>query len=268
MWKWETSEEPRGVIVVIHDMLEHHDYYTALIFRFRRLGYHVVTGDLPGHGQTTRLNKGHINSFDQYTERITEWYEIGKQYGLPVFIFAQGLGGLIVIEAIRLKMIHPDGIILINPMLSLKQSFINRKNTIRTSIKSSSDETRFDPGIKLSYFTSDEAFLEKYEKDDLIIDKVSYQWYRTVTNQMKKTTDNIDNIPAVPVLGLFSVENEIIEPFSAAKYIKLMRSPHMEVHMLNESNHSLLQQEDTETHLYLIDQFFKTRLFSIGITHN
>lgn len=265
MWKWETSEAPRGVVVVIHDMLEHHDYYTSLIFRFRRLGYHVVTGDLPGHGQTTRLNKGHINSFSQYIERITEWYEIARKYELPVFVFAQGLGGLIVIEAVRLKKLHPDGLILINPMLRLKQSFIHRKNTIRTSIKSSSDETRFDPGIKLEYFTTDPSALEKYKNDELMIDKVSYQWYRTVSNQMKKTSDNIENVPAVPVISLFSIDNEIIEPFISATYIKMLRSPHTEVHMLNERDHGLLQKEDNESEMYLIDQFFKTRLFTIGI---
>ena len=265
MWKWETDKEPKGVIVVVHDMLEHHDYYTELIFQFRRRGYHVVTGDLPGHGQTTRLNKGHINSFESYTDRIVDWNETAAEYNLPIYFFGQGLGGLVILEAVRLKQIHPDGLILINPMLALRQSFINRKNTIRTSFRATSDESRFDPGIKLNYFTNDPFYLEKYENDELMIEKVSYQWYRVVTNQMKKTSDNIENTQGVPMLGLFSIKNEIIEPFMSSKSLKNMRSQYVEVHMLEQENHSILQQENVELPMYLIDKFLTTRLYSIGV---
>lgn len=265
MWKWETDKQPKGVIVVVHDMLEHHNYYTELIFQFRRRGYHVVTGDLPGHGQTTRLNKGHINSFDQYTSRISDWNKVALEYNLPTYFFGQGLGGLIVLEAVRLKMIQPDGVILINPMLALRQSFINRKNTIRTSIRATSDESRFDPGIKLSYFTDDPFYLEKYEQDELMIEKVSYQWYRIVTNQMKKTSDSIENTLGVPMLGLFSTENEIIEPFLSSKSLKNVRSKYIEVHMLEQRNHSILQHENVEFPMYLIDKFLTTRLYDIGL---
>jgi Lysophospholipase len=30
MWKWETENEPKGVVVIVHDLLEHHEYYDEL----------------------------------------------------------------------------------------------------------------------------------------------------------------------------------------------------------------------------------------------
>src|SRR5699024_12015809 len=86
MWKWETENEPKGVVVIVHDLLEHHEYYDELIVQLRRDGYHVVIGDLPGHGQTTRVNKGHISSFEQYTERLREWHKLAESYELPTFV--------------------------------------------------------------------------------------------------------------------------------------------------------------------------------------
>ncbi len=29
MWKWETDKQARGAVVVIHDMMEHHEYYAS-----------------------------------------------------------------------------------------------------------------------------------------------------------------------------------------------------------------------------------------------
>ena len=127
MWKWETDQQPKGVMVVIHDMMEHHEYYTDLISRLRRSGYHCITGDLPGHGQTTRVNKGHITDFAQYTDRIDEWHKAAREYGLPTFIIGQGLGGLVAIESVKQNNLQVDGIVLLNPLLSFKQSFMNRK---------------------------------------------------------------------------------------------------------------------------------------------
>ena len=48
MWKWETENEAKGVIVIAHNMLEHTGRYAYVITMLRRNGYHVIMGDLPG----------------------------------------------------------------------------------------------------------------------------------------------------------------------------------------------------------------------------
>lgn len=265
MWKWETDREARGVVVVIHDMMEHHNYYTELISMLRRGGYHVITGDLPGHGQTTRVHKGHIADFYQYVDRVIEWFEMTGDYDLPSFVLGQGLGGLIALEAIRHNYIDVDGLVLLNPLLSFKQSFINRKNTLRTSIRMSSDETKFNPGIRMKYFTEDEKFLEQYENDELLVREVSYHWYKTIINQMKETSESLDEFPDVAVLAMFSHNNEIIEPYLSSKYVKQMTTNELQIHMFNELEHSIFQREDTEVPFYYLEKFFDAQLFKIGL---
>lgn len=265
MWKWETENEPRGVVVIVHDLLEHHEYYNELTVKLRRDGYHVIIGDLPGHGQTTRMNKGHINSFDQYVERVTEWHELARKYDLPTFVIGQGLGGLIVLEAHRQHKIQSDGIVVLNPLLSFKQSFMNRKNTILTSVRVTSDESRFNLGIKMNYFTQDEQFLKRYKTDELIVDKVSYQWYKTIINQMKITAENMEDVADVPIFCMMSNDNQIINPYLSSKYIKKSLADEFRFTMLNSAEHSIFQRENIEYPYYLMNQFFNTQLFSIGI---
>lgn len=265
MWKWETDREAKGVILVIHDMMEHHEYYTELISKLRREGYHVITGDLPGHGQTTRVHKGHIADFYQYVDRVSEWYEISQAYYLPTFIIGQGLGGLIALEAVKQDHIEVDGLVLLNPLLSFKQSFMNRKNTLRTSVRTTSDETRFNPGIQMKYFTEDDKFLEKYVKDELLVRKVSYHWYKTVINQMKTTTEYLDEFPDIPILSIFSRKDEIIEPFISSKYIKQVPASEMRVFMMDEVEHSVFQRDNISIPLYHLERFLDDQLFKIGL---
>lgn len=265
MWKWETENEPKGVVVIVHDLLEHHEYYDELTVKLRRDGYHVIIGDLPGHGQTTRVNKGHINSFEQYVERVAEWHSLAIQYDLPTFIIGQGLGALIALEAHRQNRIQSDGIVALNPLLSFKQSFMNRKNTILTSVRVTNDEARFNLGIKMNYFTQDKRFLERYKRDELIVDRVSYQWYKTIINQMKLTSENMEEVSGVPILTVMSNDDQIINPYLSAKYIKRALSDDFRFTMLNSEEHSIFQRENIEYPYYLMTQFFNAQLFSIGI---
>jgi len=64
MWKWEADGEAKAVIVMVHGELEHHGRYGWLIEQWRLAGFHVIMGDLPGQGLTSRVNRGHIESFD------------------------------------------------------------------------------------------------------------------------------------------------------------------------------------------------------------
>src|SRR5699024_12188922 len=91
--------------------LEHTGRYAYVITMLRRNGYHVIMGDLPGQGQTTRANKGQIANFEVYHEHVLEWIRIANEYKLPTYFLGVGLGGLIILnlldrESTRLNSSH------------------------------------------------------------------------------------------------------------------------------------------------------------------
>ena len=101
MWKWETENDAKGVVVIAHNILEHTGRYAYVITMLRRNGYHVIMGDLPGQGQTSRANKGQIEDFNEYHENILEWIKIANEYKIPTFVLGVGLGGLILINLLE-----------------------------------------------------------------------------------------------------------------------------------------------------------------------
>ena len=76
MWKWETEHDAKGVIIIVHNMLEHTGRYAYVITMLRRNGYHVIMGDLPGQGQTSRANRGQLQRFEIYHEQLVEWIKL------------------------------------------------------------------------------------------------------------------------------------------------------------------------------------------------
>ena len=101
MWKWETEHDAKGVVVIVHNILEHTGRYAYVITMLRRNGYHVIMGDLPGQGQTSRANKGQIEHFDIYHETLIEWVRIANEYKIPTFVMGVGLGGLILLNVLE-----------------------------------------------------------------------------------------------------------------------------------------------------------------------
>ena len=67
------KNDAKGVVVIAHNILEHTGRYAYVITMLRRNGYHVIMGDLPGQGQTSRAQKGQIDDFNTYHENILEW---------------------------------------------------------------------------------------------------------------------------------------------------------------------------------------------------
>lgn len=264
MWKWETDLPPKGAIVIVHDMMEHHEYYLKLISDLNDLGYHCLTGDLPGAGQTTRINKGHIKSFNQYTERIEEWIDSVEEYELPTFVMGQGLGALIILELLRKESVNLDGVILLNPLLVFKQSFMNRKNLLKSSIRMTSDEARFKLGFDESSFTTDTSYLNQYKKDDLVVREVSYNWYQSVLFEMKSMRENIDEVHNVPILVMYSRENDIIDTRQSMKLMAKVGTSYYHSIELFDIEHSIFQRENTETSMYYLTRFLDDQLFEIG----
>ena len=159
MWKWETENEAKGVVVIAHNMLEHTGRYAYVITMLRRNGYHVIMGDLPGQGQTSRSNKGQIDNFDVYHEHILEWIRIANEYKIPTYVLGIGLGGLIVLNLLEKTEVPIEGLMLLSPLLEFKKSNKSRKDKIISNIGKIAKDTRFKVGITVEDLTRNEDLL-------------------------------------------------------------------------------------------------------------
>ncbi|MGX0400727.1 alpha/beta fold hydrolase [Staphylococcus pasteuri] len=219
MWKWETENDAKGVVVIAHNILEHTGRYAYVITMLRRNGYHVIMGDLPGQGQTSRANKGQIEDFNEYHENVLEWIKIANEYKIPTFVLGVGLGGLILLNLLERVELPIEGLMLISPLLEFNQSGKGRKNKLLSNVGKASKDTRFKIGITAQDLTRNDEVIEETENDALMLKKVTYYWYNLVSETMKETMEHIKDIKSLPTLIMFGTE-DIISDISATKELK------------------------------------------------
>ena len=211
MWKWETENDAKGVVVIAHNILEHTGRYAYVITMLRRNGYHVIMGDLPGQGQTSRANKGQIDDFNTYHENLLEWIKIANEYKIPTFVLGVGLGGLIVLNLLEKAELPIEGVMLLSPMLELRKTGKGRKNKIISNLGKMSKDTRFKVGISSQDLTRNDDIIDETDNDGLMLKKVTYRWYNLIVEKMKETMDHIKDIKQLPALIMYGTEDKILE---------------------------------------------------------
>ncbi|MCJ7842669.1 alpha/beta hydrolase [Lederbergia sp. NSJ-179] len=224
MRKFETEQQAVGVIVIIHGALEHHGRYGWLIEMWRAHGFHVITGDLPGQGLTTRAHRGHIDSFDQYVNETLDWVQTAKAYSLPVFVLGHSMGGLTAIRLLQTREIEVDGVILSSPCLGLAEYPPIPLNAITIGLNWIAPEWKVNPGLDVEFTTRDEDTKERTLNDSLTITKVSIRWYRELLKAMKRAFMQLSNFPDIPLLVLQGGDDKIVDKLEVAKWFNQVKS--------------------------------------------
>lgn len=211
MWKWETEHDAKGVVVIVHNILEHTGRYAYVITMLRRNGYHVIMGDLPGQGQTSRANKGQIEHFDIYHETLIEWVRIANEYKIPTFVMGVGLGGLILLNVLEKTELPIEGMLLLSPLLEFKRNNKTRKNMLISNVGKGSKDARFKLGIETKDLTRNDEVIEETKQDGLMLRKVTYKWYNIVLETMKDTVQHFKDIQPMPTLLMYGTEDKLLE---------------------------------------------------------
>lgn len=265
MWKWETEKAPKGIVVIVHNILEHHGRYAWFITHLRRDGYHVIMGDLPGQGQTSRVNRGHIENFDEYREKVLEWIEVAEEYHLPVFLLGVGLGGLIAVNLLEKVNIKLEAVMLISPLFGFQNTVTTRKNFFASSLSSISKDAKFDMNIPLEDFSRDKEIIAEMKSDPLMLQKVSFNWYKSIIESMKETMENIHEINDIPVLIMYSEQDRIADIDQIKLFSQEIKSSEIYIKNWRTLFHELHNEPEKDNVLYYIESFMNNRMNYIGL---
>lgn len=205
-------KKPLGCAVVVHGASEHHGRYEWLSRRLLSAGFHVVIGDLPGHGKNPH-RRGHIDHFEEYIHEISNWIAAAGAFDRPLLLIGHSLGGLAVIRTLQEKAITPRAVVLSSPCLGLYipppgwlKTAARPLNTwvpkLRIPIKRSADNR---------HATRNKTILEKDAKDPYIVKKVSIRWYFELERAMGDAFAKADRFPDVPLFILQAGRDRIVD---------------------------------------------------------
>lgn len=259
MWKWEAEGQPKAVVAIIHNAYEHHNRYAWLIQKLRSRGFHVVTGDLPGHGEQAG-HTVHDESFGSYVNYVKKLLDVGLADGLPLFIIGHGLGATIMMRMLQNEKIECAGYIFSSPWLHLNH----------LPPKHSSVLSKFTSSMKLNHELPVEMLTRNPDwhieaRDDLYYTPiVTVSWFRELQLFMKSVTQYEGTIRDVPILLHSAGSDQVTDISYAKKWLFTQELSEIQYKKWNRLYHDLYHEPEREEVFLYTESFMHSVLRSLG----
>lgn len=260
MWKWETEEKPKAVIVIVHSAYEHHRRYAWLIEKLRSSNYHIVMGDLPGHGELNKAKVLHDESFEQYKEYIKQALQVAVAYDLPIFLLGHGLGATLLIKVLRKLEIEYAGVILTSPWLQLQKMPSKWTNALAKL----SVQQKIKHDIQLSDLTRNYEVYQQFVDDYSYRTLITNDWYKELQHLMKTVAQSTISIPNVPLLVMTGERDKVTDTKASASWLKQQELSEYQFKEWKNCFHDLYQEPEREEIFAYSHSFINNVLRSIG----
>ncbi|MBS4200086.1 alpha/beta hydrolase [Bacillus sp. FJAT-49732] len=264
MRKWEAYENPKAVMVIVHGAMEHHGRYGWLIENWRLNGFHVIMGDLPGQGLTTRSSRGHIHSFDEYIKEVYSWIKEAETFALPIFLLGHSMGGLTAIRLLQNIKVEIKGVLLSSPCLGLVEYPSVPINALSVGLNWILPELKVNSLLDIDLVTRNDDIKERALNDSLYVTKVSVRWYRELLKAMKAAFTKLSNFPNVPLLVLQGGDDKIVNKTDVKNWFNQLTISEKLYKEWKNCYHEIFNEPERERIFDYAKSFVEIRLRQIG----
>lgn len=213
MWKWQAEGDAKGIIVLIHSAYEEHKRYAWQIEKWRRSGFHVYMGDLPGHGTQATDDSVHREQFFEYDKTAAELLRLAAGNDLPIVLVGHGLGAAIAIQALAENR-HPiAALIVTSPWFEL-QKVPSKPTLALPGLSKLTGKGKIDHGIELRHLTRRKFQDESAGADRAIQSLSSPAWWKELQGYLERAAQT--QLPEVPVM-LHVGQRDLITQTSAGR---------------------------------------------------
>lgn len=119
--EWAPTAEPIADIVVVHGYGEHSGRYVPWAQRFVDEGYRVNALDHRGHGRTSGVPRGQVDSFERLVDDLSSFVDIVRGER-PLFLYGHSMGGLATVRLLERGDSRFAGAVLTGPALAVAGS--------------------------------------------------------------------------------------------------------------------------------------------------
>lgn len=260
MEKLEAEGKVKGVIVIVHSAYESIRRYDWLIEKLQKDGFHVVAGDLPGHGKEGTAMHG--EAFRDYRRYIKKMIRSGLEYNLPLFLFGHGFGATFILRLLQMEHIECAGVICTSPWLHLEHTPPIRAKMFTKWTQTQTVE--LDHEMTADLLSRNESFLAQYEDDPLYVPVVTSNWYRELQALMRAVMQPDLVIQDVPLLLHTGGADQITSLEHTRKWAFTQNLSELQYKQWNESFHDIIQEPEREDVYFYTQSFMNTALRSLG----
>jgi len=237
---------PKGIIVILHGLTEHSGCYARVSKIFSKQRYSVHLFDLRGHGKSDG-SLVFVDSFQDYLDDLSVFLEmVKKRYPkIPVFLFGQGMGG--VISALNVLENRPEvrGLILSAAILDINKIIPQLSQKVFCILGRISPRW---PLLKInpSDLSRNAEVVRDYENDPLVYHgKICARTYLELVKASRTLMKKCEEIK-IPILILHGYEDRIAKYEDSKELHKKVGSSDKTLKLYKNFSHLLLFEPEAE----------------------
>ncbi|KAK2721648.1 monoglyceride lipase-like [Artemia franciscana] len=237
---WRPVGKPRGLVMLIHGLAEHLQWYDELGRKFAKEGILAFGHDHIGHGLSDG-ERVHVDVVDEYVVDVFIHYDEMKMLypDLPRFAVGHSMGGMILLTAALKNPREFKGIVLMGPLIHINP-YLGHPICISIFKFASYYFPHFTVGkLDLTWITRDEVMRQKLLDDPLRwTGGVKIRWGIATHSALKYINENLQNME-VPFMIIHGELDKLCEVKGSEKLFEIAPVKDKEIKVVKGGHHHL-----------------------------
>jgi len=237
---WAPRSDERGVLVVLHGIQSHSNWYRYSSLILAEAGYHVYFLDRRGAG-INQEKRGDAPHADRLINDVVQFSRtLKKKHQLPLTLKAVSWGGILAGAILhrhpqlfqRLMLLYPGIFARIQPKVYQRWG-LNLAGLSETPSKYVKVPLS-DPAL----FTAQPEWQEFIRQDEQKLEEVTLS-FLIATQQLKQAAQQAAGSIRIPALGMLAGKDRIINNTLTQEFFSEIATPHKKVILYPDAAHSL-----------------------------
>ena len=249
--------ELRGAVLVVHGWGEHQGLYDEFTEALVGRGWLVWRYDQRGHGRSEG-RRGHTSSFHRLVEDLREVWRFMESEGPGAprrFLLGHSMGGLVVLRALQVRAIAPDGVCLSAPWLKTRIPVPGWKAWLSRVLDRVCPILPFPNPIGSDMLTSDPERRRIRDEDPRV-----HHWItpRLAEEVRRAQFAALNTAPpqSVPLLALIPLADPVVDPQVTAHFVDRWKHPETRIVLVEGARHEPLNEVDRRDRFDEVGAFF------------
>lgn len=255
------GDEPRAALLVVHGLFEHSRRYEELGRAMAAAGIATFALDHRGHGASGG-RRGHVRRFPRFlddVERFRREVRTTLVDGLPVFLLAHSMGGLIGLRYLETYDPPLAGAVITSPWLGTAVAVPGWQRLLAAVLDRVLPVLPFPSGIEPDVLSHDPERVKDYRDDPLIYSTLTPRLWREVGKAGPLVFRDADRIE-VPLLMLLAGDDRVVDTARSVALGRALKGPDVTVRVLDGYYHEVLQETDRTAVMADIREWIEDRI--------
>ncbi len=252
-------ENPKSLLVFVHDLGDHLGRYTSFIKYFIDNNYAVALYDQRGHGRSRNKKFSSSARFEDYISDLSKFLCFSRsrvKKELPVFLIGQGFGAQIIINLLVPgvdkfnddNIINPGemaGFVTLSAYIAPIIKGFHIDEYIKTKLSKIYPHWLVKSIINPENLSNNPDVIRNYTRDNLVTRRMSL----TLKQQILSNTEFIIPMSArirIPALMLHGKKDQISAYTGTSDFVSRLPSISKKMHLYEDYKHDLMNELDNQ----------------------